>query len=61
MSSLAIFTIAIVLIDAIGGVILVCIDAKNCSSNTREKRISKANNKQNIRIERLKEHEQPKE
>ena len=46
MSSLAIFTIAIVLIDAIGGVILACIDAKNCSSKTKEKRISKTNNKQ---------------
>lgn len=36
MSSLAIFTIAIVLIDTVGGVILACIDAKNCSSKTRE-------------------------
>ena len=47
MSSLAIFTIAIVLIDTVGGVILACIDAKSCSSNTRnEKIISKTNNKQ---------------
>ena len=45
MSSLAIFTIAIVLIDAVGGIILACIDAKSCSSNTRERRISKTNNK----------------
>lgn len=45
MSSLAIFTIAIVLIDAVGGVILACIDAKSCSSNTRE-RTSNTNNKQ---------------
>lgn len=48
MSSLAIFTIAIVLIDTVGGVILACIDAKSCSSSkTRnEKIISKTNNKQ---------------
>lgn len=45
MSSLAIFTIAIVLIDTVGGVILACIDAKSCSSKTRE-RTSKTNNKQ---------------
>ena len=46
MSSLAIFTIAIVLIDTVGGVILTCIDAKNCNSKTRnEKIISKKNNK----------------
>ena len=48
MSSLAIFTIAIVLIDTVGVVILACIDAKSCSSKTRknEKIISKTNNKQ---------------
>ena len=56
MSSLAIFTIAIVLIDTVGGVILACIDAKNCNSKTRnEKIISKTNNKQkdkNGKVER---------
>ena len=56
MSSLAIFTIAIVLIDTVGGVILACIDAKSCSSKTRnEKRTSKTNNKQkdkNGKVER---------
>ena len=46
MSSLAILIISIVLIDTVGNVILACIDAKNCSSKTREKRISKTNNKQ---------------
>ena len=44
MSSLAIFIIATVLIDTVGGVILACIDAKSCNSKTRE-RISKTNNK----------------
>lgn len=54
MSSLAIFSISIVLIDTAGGVILACIDAKNCSSKTRE-RTSKTNNKQkdkNGKVER---------
>ena len=55
MSSLAIFTISIVLIDTVGGVILACIDAKSCSSKTKEKRTSKTNNKQkdkNRKVER---------
>lgn len=47
MSSLAILIISTVFINTVGNVILACIDAKNCSSKTRnEKRISKTNNKQ---------------
>lgn len=41
-------SLAIVLIDVVGGIILACIDAKSCSSKTRnERRTSrKTNNKQ---------------